>query len=331
MCTLIYDVCDNLPPKWPIECEEVSVKKKKRYDPTMRNLIEMGPPDWVAFLGNPVADPGRVLAIDSNISRVTAEADKVLWVDEPEPWIQHIELQAGRDVDLADRAHMYSTLLRRHHKVPVRTSLVLLRPAADGPELTGVYEQKWRNGEVYDWFLYDVVRVWKQPVDLLLASGLTVLPLAPVSDVEEEKVPEVLIAISERLARETSPEQAATLWNATQVLMGLRYSEEQVDSIIKGVSAMLFGIRGIEESSVYQGILKRGEAQGIEKGIAKGRIEDAREVLLHLGRKKLGPPSDRIEVEITALADVDRLHDLIERILDVSTWDELLAPPEPSA
>jgi len=305
----------------------VPMKRKKRYDPTTRKLIEMGPPDWMAYLGNPVHDPGRVKAIDSNISTVSAEADKVLWVEDPEPWIQHIELQAGRDVKLADRAHAYSTLLNAHHDVPVRTALVLLRPAADGPELTGVLEKKWRNGQVYDWFRYDVVRVWEQPVDLLLASGLTVLPLAPVSDVKEEKLPEVLIAIAERLARETSPEQAATLWNATKILMGLRYSEEQVDSIIEGVSAMLFGIRGIEESSVYQGILKRGEA----KGIAKGQIKDAREVLLHLGRKKLGPPGEEVEAEITALSDLDRLHDLIDRILDVSTWDELLAPPGASA
>jgi predicted transposase YdaD len=184
-----------------------------------------------------------------------------------------------------------------------------------------------------------VVRVWQQPVDLLLASGLTVLPLAPVSDVKEEKLPEVLIAISERLARESSPEEAATLWNATQILMGLRHSQEKVVSIIEGVSAMLFGIRGIEESSVYQGILKKGEAQGIAQGIVKGiaqgiaegRIEDARENLLRLGSKKLGPPVAKVEAEIAALADLDRLHDLIDRILDVSTWDELLAPPSPKA
>ena len=144
----------------------------------------------------------------------------------------------------------------------------------------------------------------------------------------------MLIAISDRLAKEISPEGAATLWNATRILMGLRHSQEKVVSIIEGVSAMLFGIRGIEESSVYQGILKRGEAQGIEKGIekgiAQGAIEEARRTLLH-GRKKLGPAGESIEAEINALADLDRLHDLIDRILDVSTWDELLAPPSPKA
>ncbi len=108
--------------------------KKKTFDPTGRTLIDMGPPDWVAYLGNPVTDPSRVHAKDSNVSTITAEADKVLWVDDPQPWIQHIELQAGRDLRLSQRMHMYNALLRRQHQVPVRTSLVLLRPAADRPE-----------------------------------------------------------------------------------------------------------------------------------------------------------------------------------------------------
>ncbi len=190
---------------------------------------------------------------------------------------------------------------------------------------------------------YNVVRVRQQPVDFLLNCGLTVLPLAPVYNVETERVPEVLLAISDRLAREASPDQAATLWNATRILMGLRYEKEQVDKIIEGVSAMLFGIRGIEESSVYQGILRRGllegetigRAQGLAEGrvegLAEGALEHARKTLLRHGGKKLGPPNERVEAEIAALGDLDRLNELIDRVLDVSTWDELLSPPDPSA
>ena len=222
----------------------------------------MGPPDWAGYLCKPSAVYRAVTAIDSNLSTVTAEADKVLWIDVPEPWIEHVELQAGRDIRLVDRSHLYNTLLGYQFRVPIRTTVILLRPAADGPELTGLREQKHRNGDVYDAFRYNVIRVWQQPVDLLLACGLTVLPLAPVSKVEPEKVPEVLLAIADRLAREASPDQAATLWNATRILMGLRYEEEQVHAFIEGVSAMLFGIHGIEESSVYQGILRIGETKG---------------------------------------------------------------------
>jgi hypothetical protein len=246
-------------------------------------------------------------------------------VDEPEPWIIHIEFQAGRDVDLVDRVHMYSTLLHSHHKVPVRTVLILLRPAADGPELTGLLEKKWHDGEVYDSFRYHMVRVWEEPMDVLLASGLTILPLAPVSDVKEEQVPEVLLAISDRLKQQASPEEAAMLWDATRILMGLRYPGEKVDSIFEGVLPMLFGIRGIEESSVYQGILKKGEAIGRVEGRLEGAVDEAMKNLLNVGRKKLGPPDEQISGRIAEITELDRLHVLLDRILDVSSWDELLA------
>jgi hypothetical protein len=240
----------------------------KPFDATMRQLIELGPAAWLRFLHIPVADPDRVKVIDSNVSTVTAETDKILWIDDPAPWIEQIELQAARDLGLGDRVHLYSTLVGYSRKVPVNTTIVLLRPAADGPELTGTFEKRNRQGDVYDWFRYNVVRIWQRPVAEVLAAGLPVLPLAPVSDVGPEELPQVLLAISERLRHETGPEQAATIWAATRVLMGLRFSKEQVDGFTKGVAAMILGIRGIEESSVYQDIFAKGEAKGRAQGRA---------------------------------------------------------------
>jgi hypothetical protein len=253
--------------------------------------------------------------IDSNLSTITAAADKVVRVGGKEPLIVHTEFLSGRDLGYPDQAHWYNALLSHRHQVPVWSVVVLLRPAADGPELTGIYEKSVPGLGPNLWFRYDVVRVWLQPLEKLLTAGLTVLPLAPVSNVAAEQIPGVLLAMSERMERETSREQAATLRIATRLLMGLRYREEQVDAIIEGVSDMLFGIQGLEESSVYQGILRK----------------EARQSLLRLGRKKFGPPDPRVEAAIANLADLDRLHDLIDRILDVSTWDELLAAEDSSA
>ena len=84
----------------------------------------------------------------------------------PEPWIEHIELQAGRDIGLSDRVHYYNTSLGRAHSVPVHSTIVLLRPAADGPDVNGIHERRYRNGDVYDWFRYDVLRIWEQPVEV---------------------------------------------------------------------------------------------------------------------------------------------------------------------
>jgi len=44
---------EAISPERPIQNEEVTMEKRKRYDATMRKLIEMGPPDWHAYLGGP--------------------------------------------------------------------------------------------------------------------------------------------------------------------------------------------------------------------------------------------------------------------------------------
>jgi hypothetical protein len=246
-----------------------------------------------------------------------------LRVADPVPRIEHLELQASRDLRLADRAHVYSTLLGYQHQVPMRTSLVLLRREADGPELSGQLEQQLPNEDVYCWFRYDIVRVWERPVEEILTAGLPVLPLAPISNVANGELPGMLVAISERLIRETNPDQAATLWTATKVLMGLKYPKELVDEITQGVSIMILGIRGIEESSVYQDIFAKGEAKGL--------VEEARLAILRLGCKKLGQFEEGVRATIDAIDDVEYLNSLLDRILDVSSRDELLSVPGPLA
>lgn len=77
----------------------------KSLDATTRNLVEMGPPGWVAYLGGRPVDPGRVRIVDSNPSTVSADVDRVLRLEDPVPWLWHIELQAARDLLLPTRLH----------------------------------------------------------------------------------------------------------------------------------------------------------------------------------------------------------------------------------
>ncbi len=61
-------------------------------------------------------------------------------------------------VTLADTVHYYNTALGRSRKVPVHSTIILLRPAADGPDINGLFERRDRNGDVYDWFRYHVAK-----------------------------------------------------------------------------------------------------------------------------------------------------------------------------
>src|SRR5438128_1359522 len=109
------------------------------FDATTKDLVETHPEDWLAYLNLPNAP---VEVVDADVSTVSAAADKVLRVLEPDPWLMHLELQASRDLKLPDRKLQYNVLLDRRHELPVESIVVLLRPEADGPELTGFLERR---------------------------------------------------------------------------------------------------------------------------------------------------------------------------------------------
>jgi hypothetical protein len=79
----------------------------------------------------------------------------------------------------------------------------------------------------------------------------------------------------------------------------------------------------LEDSSVYQAILAKGET----KGEAQGLIKEARKLLFRFGQKRFGPPNEMVESTLNNISDLSRLEELHERLLEVSSWQELLAPP----
>ena len=56
---------------------------------------------------------------------------------------------------------------------------------------------------------------------------------------------------------------------------------------------------------------------------AKVKEEEARTILLRLGRKRLGEPSEEVMAAVEAITDIDRLHTLCERVVDIESWDDL--------
>jgi predicted transposase YdaD len=184
---------------------------------------------------------------------------------------------------------------------------VLLRPEADSPRLTGSFERTFPGQEPISLLRYRVIRVWQLPVESLLTGGLGTLPLAPVSDVSEARVPEVIRRMKERLSLERRGRLAKDLWAVTYVLLGLRYSDAFANLLFQEVL-------GMEESTTYQAIIK------------KGRLSGVREVLFRLGRKRFGPADDATEAALNAIDDVQQLQELSERVYEVGSWQELLQP-----
>ncbi len=193
----------------------------------------------------------------------------------------------------------------KRHGLRVRSLAVVLHRGADSPQLSGVYESGFPN-ELPDVTLrYRVVRVWQVPRERWLSGGLGTLPLAPLGAVQESDLPAVIARMRERLDREATHTQAAELWSATYILMGARYADALIEALLHGVLAM-------EESVTYQKIIRKGKA------------EEARRILLLLGRDQFGEPSAEVQAVLDALSDVQRLEDLTVRVKRASSWHELL-------
>lgn len=288
------------------------------FDVATRGLIETDPVGWLTWLGLRVDGPVRPL--DSEVSAVLAEVDKVLRVDGPSPWLAHLEFQASYDPRLPERLDMYRGILRYRYGVHVRTIVVLLRPLADGRLLTGrSVERDPHSGDVTSTFTYRVARVWEQPAEDLLNAGLGVLPLAPLGAHEPGQLPEILDRLDERFAAEgASPSAVGDLWAATSLLMGVRYDRDVITALIQKV-------RRMRESVTYQLILEEGREEGREEGEAQGRLEQAREMVLDLGAAQLGAPPPAVVVAIRGTTDLPALQRMARAVLRADNWDDILA------
>lgn len=286
----------------------------KPFDAATKHLLESDPDSWMDFAS--LVPDGRLSVLDADLSAVTASADAVIHVDGPSPWLAHFEFQSGGDLTLASRLLRYNVLLGHRHDVPVQSVVILLRTEADGPDLSGIYRRPLPDGRPSVEFHYRVIRAWRKPVEPILEGGLATLPMAPLADVSRDDLPGIIRRMDERLGRETTPDEAAVLWTATYVLMGLRYPADFTTTLLQGVRAM-------KESTTYQHILNEGRALGL----VEGRTAEAIHILLHLGRKRFGPPDHQTVAIIESIGDLVRVEHLTERLLDVASWDELLSSP----
>jgi len=282
-----------------------------RFDVSAKKLVWDDPADWLDRLG--IGPPGPAEVIDSDITALTASADKVIRVGGSELYLVNVELQSSHQTDLAETIWFRQAALFHRHRLPVLTVLVLLRKEANSPSLTGTFEICMTDGWQTNRYNYRVVRLWTEDPESYLAAGVNLVPLAPLANVKVEALTGLVRRMAARIDSEPRP-RADKLWTATYLLMGLRYSEELASQLLEGVQKM-------QESTTYQAILREGRNEG--------RITGEQQLLVRLATKRFGKPDTPVLTAIEAIRDVERLEALGERILDpdVRDWNSLLGAP----
>ncbi|GAB4465187.1 MAG: hypothetical protein OHK0029_35640 [Armatimonadaceae bacterium] len=283
----------------------------KPFDATTKQLVEMGPGDWLRLFDVP-GEQAEVM--DADLATVTTEADRVLRVHHPES-IVHFEFESGhRGAETPRVLLRYNVLLAEKYRLPVRNGVILLRSASDSPALNGELEFRHPDDSVYLSFRYNVVRVWELETERVLAGGLATLPLAPLTRLNRTELPGVVQQMQTRIQTEAGPQQERELWAATYILMGLNYPTDFTNQLLQGVLQM-------RDSSTYQAILLEGEI----KGEIKGELIGIRETILRQGRKRFGEPSPENLRTLDKISSAEKLGSLAELLLEVESWEELLA------
>lgn len=274
------------------------------YDAAAKDLVELDPAGLLRYLGFEVS--GTVTVRNSDLTTVVAESDRILIVDEDPPWIAHVEIQANADADLDLRVDRYNLLIEYRERLPVVSAILLLRPEADHPSLTGHRVQQKPNGEIYRDFSYHVIRAWQQPLAFVLEGPSALLPLASLTGVSEKQVASVVERIEARLAEIENSVVANQLRTDAAILMGLRFSAEVIKSCPWRTDSM-------RESTFYQAILE------------EGRNEEAKRLVFRLGTTRFGEPGPEVVEFINAIKDPGKLELLAEHILTAQDWEELVS------
>lgn len=280
----------------------------KPFDAGLKEIVRRHVADYAAAFRLPHA----AVALNVDLSTVSAATDIVLAdAQPPRIGLVTLDFQSSHDPHLNDRILMYQGLLRSRYHLPVHSVVLLLRPDAFRPPMTGrvAYETAGGRGKMH--FEYEIVRLWEVPAERFLRAGIGTAPLAVLGQLPEQRgleagLTDVLRELDRRTRAEVGAAESNDLMAAVTVLMGLRIDREVGRVLLQRVRAM-------EESTTYQLILERGEAKG------------ARKTLLALAREKLGRPSKKDLAALDRIEDVDRLVRMSRALHHVKSWDDLLA------
>jgi predicted transposase YdaD len=274
------------------------------FDPTLKTLAELSPADWLPLVNR---RRRRVTVEDSDVGTLVSGAtDKLFRVHDDPEYLLHLDFESGHfRSDLPLRLRLYNSAFEYRHQRVVLSVPVLLAPQADSPQWNGLLQRGLPNEDPFSTLRYEVIRVWQLPVEPLLSGGVGTLALAPISAIPQADVRQVIRRMKERLSGPKAPRRAADVLAATYVLLGLRYTDEFANALFEEVL-------GMEESSTYRAIVRRGQ------------IEGERHLLLLQGEAKFGPPDAAARAALEQITDVAELDEVGVRLVTARSWQELL-------
>lgn len=279
------------------------------YDQLFKGLAEDDPRGLLHLFGSlPLDAEAEIEVIDRELGLPVLSVDHVYRIRAGgKEWLVHYEAQTRYQPDVPERLAWYAVALGLKFKLPIESALILLVDRYAPRRIPAV--RRMRLGSLEIAMRYRVLKLWEMDPSTVLAAGRP--QLLPWVTLMRHSAAQL-----KRAARQIASAGDRTLGAQFVILGGLRYDRDSLVALLERTGTMIT-TEMIEESSIYQWILKKGLEQGLERGMERGmergRLEEARRSL----RRFLSVRFPGLETlsELDVLTDLSRIEALFDQVI----------------
>jgi predicted transposase YdaD len=269
-------------------------------DRPLKELFRLRPRDLLDLTGDSGAHLVSTGVIE--LTSLSRRVDTVVRLRRGrQSYVRHLEFEMRYKKGLELRCFAYATRLAIHFRLPVLTTVVLVKKS--GPRELAYREVL--DGRVVHERRFDVVRLWEMDPERMLRLGPGAAALIGAA---EKTTLRLLKRAARKIQRETKGVVRGDLLFILQTFSGRGYTEKLKGEIPKEmVMASSLWAEAVREGR-KEG-RKRGRQQGREEGRLEGALAEARAFCAKLTREHHPEVADRVVPLIDACSDVDRLHE----------------------
>jgi predicted transposase YdaD len=229
------------------------------------------------------------------------------------------------DVKIGDML-AYRVQASNRYRLPIFSVIILLSEERyPGPGHNRLAETPFVESDPQLEFRVHEVRIWELDPDLILQKGATgLIPLVPLMRGRGKEPLNKALAAASRLP---DNRQKADVLTAIAVFGSLKYSADLLKRLIRS--------EAMEESPIYQEILRegmvlgekkgrrqgrlRGLTEGRRKGLTEGRMEGVRSVICHTLQRRFRAVPAEVSARLDGIRSFERLEELAQHAVKCRT------------
>ena len=200
--------------------------------------------------------------------------------------IAHIRIQKWYQPDLDRHRFEESRKMERKHGMMPMVCVFLMWPPAEGPGMTGRFEERDAMGNVTRVFTYTIRRAWELTAEEVTHSSGTML-MAPLTKKARKRMPEIVRMIESGLERNQADAKTREIvWIAVYRAMGLICDLDEAHRALGHV------LRQIERGKHYKGAKGQAFLEADSSAQQEGRRQAGRDLVLRQATRRFGPDAD---------------------------------------